>query len=117
MGNELRPELRAVFQHLLSASAHDLQVSLDQVGEALGVLAVTTEEIDLLLTALENENRRITGPQGGGVEKHLGKVVAAARALSQTHGRKPTLTEVAAHAELTLQQVRDALALLRIMQR
>jgi len=38
---------------------HSDHVSLDAVGEALGALAVTTDEIDELIVALEDAGRKV----------------------------------------------------------
>ena len=113
----LRPELDRILTQLLAASEDDRRVELDAIGEALGVLSVSTDEIDALIGALEAQGREVVAPSGGGVEQHLGSVVKAVRALSTTLARKPTLDEVAAQAGIGVDQVRMALALLRVMQR
>jgi hypothetical protein len=69
------------------------------------------------MTALESKGRRVVGPEGGGGEERLKKVVEAARTLGPELGRKPTLAEIAACAGLSPLEVRHALALLRVMQR
>ncbi|HEX6245919.1 MAG TPA: hypothetical protein VFZ61_33570 [Polyangiales bacterium] len=113
----LRPELDRILAQLLAQSADQGRVELDTIGEALGVLSVSTDEIDALIGALEAQGREVVAPSGGGVEQHLGSVVQAVRALSLTLARKPTLDEVAAQAGIGVDQVRMALALLRVMQR
>lgn len=113
----LRRELALVLNALLAASEDSRRVELDTIGEALGVLSVSTDEIDALIGALEAEGREVVAPSGGGIEQHLGSVVKAVRALSVTLARKPTLDEVAAQAGIGVEQVRLALALLRVMQR
>ena len=102
---------------LLAQSEDGRQVSLDQVGEAIGARAVSTDEIDALFSALEAKQRRIVGPEGGGGEGRLKRVVEAARALRAELARKPSESEVAERAQLTVVQVQHALALLRVMQR
>ena len=102
---------------LLERSAVTQQVTLDEVGDAIGARAVTAEEIDAILTALEEAGRKITSPHGGGGEGHLKAVVAAARALGPELGRRPTIVETAARAGLAEADVRHALMLLKIMQR
>lgn len=114
---KLRSDLTPVLNKLLAASAESGTVTLDAVGEALGALAVSTDDIDALLTALEARGVEIVAPSGGGAEAHLKRVVAAARALKLQLSRRPTLSEVSAQAELTPQEALVALALLRIMQR
>ena len=98
---------------LLKRSAETREVTLDEIGEAIGARAITAEEIDAIFTALEDGGRTIASPQGGGGEAHLKAVVGAARAL----GRKSTLAEIAGRAGLSQAEVRHALMLLKIMQR
>lgn len=114
---KLRAELVQVQDRLLKASAASGAITLDAVGEALGSMAVSTDEIDALLQALEGAGRTITTPAGPGAERHLKQVVAAARSVKTRLERRPTLAEVAAEAGLSSEQVLVALALLRVMQR
>lgn len=113
----LRPELKPVLTALLAASEVSARVELDAIGAALGALSVSTDDIDLLLRELEARGRQIVAPAGGGVERHLGSVVAAARKLKAAGTHKPSLSEVAREAGLEVDQVLLALALLRVMQR
>jgi hypothetical protein len=103
---------------LLAASETTLHVELDAIGAAIGALSVSTDDIDALMRELEVRGRQIVAPVGGGAERHLGQVVAAARKLriSSPQG-KPGLSEVAREAGLSEDQVLVALALLRVMQR
>jgi hypothetical protein len=112
----LRSELEAVLAALLRASEQG-PVSLDAVGEALGSLFVTPPEIEALLDALEARGVNVEAPQGGSGELYLARVVATVRTLTQESGQKPTLAAVATRSGLSVEQVRHALALLRIMQR
>src|SRR5690349_16322998 len=114
---KLRAELEQVRDRLLKASAASGAIALDAVGEALGGMAASTDEIDALLQALESAGRTITTPAGPGAEQHLKQVVSAARSLKTKLARRPTLAEVAAEADLGSEQVLVALALLRVMQR
>src|SRR5258706_3658553 len=75
----LRPALDTVVRELLTREPHE--VSLDQIGDALGTLAVTTDEIDAVLSALEAAGRTIAGPEGGRGAETLRAVLPAARAL------------------------------------
>ena len=115
--SQLRAELQEVLQALLKQGYSGGEVSLDAIGEAIGARAVSTEEIEALFSALEARQRRVVGPEGGGNETRLKLVVEAARALSAELGRKPRASEVAQRAQLSVEQVQHALALLRVMQR
>jgi hypothetical protein len=114
----LRSELMSVLNTLLTVSETTLHVELDAIGAAIGALSVSTDDIDALLRELEARGRQIVAPSGGGAERQLGQVVAAARKLriSSPQG-KPGLSEVAREAGLSEDQVLVALALLRVMQR
>ena len=112
----LRKELSLVLDRLLADSASSRRLSLDAVGEALGTLAVSTDEIDALLVALEAAGREVVAPEGK-AELHLKRVVLAARSLKTRLARRPTLAEVAEEAEISAEQALVALALLRVMQR
>ena len=87
------------------------------MGEAIGARAITSEEIDAMITALEAAGRTIVGPEGGAGEAQLKAVVAAARSLGPELGRKPSVAEIAARAGISDEEVRHALALLKVMQR
>jgi hypothetical protein len=114
---KLRAELLRVKELLLRSSTAGGAIELDAVGEALGTMAVSTDEIDALLHALEAAGRTIAAPTGPGAEQNLKRVVGAARTLKTKLARRPTLAEVASEAELTAEQVLVALALVRVMQR
>lgn len=94
--SNLRPPIARVLAELLAASEADKEVSLDRIGEAIGAMAITPDEIDGLMKALEAEGRRITSPEGGGGEERLRQVLVSARALGPELGRKhvPTLTSL-----------------------
>lgn len=112
-----RPELAAVLARLLAESQFTRSVALDQIGEAIGTVAVSTDEIEQLFVALERDGRSVIAPSGGDGERLLGRVISSARELKRGPPRKLTIEEVALHAGLTREQVISALALLHIMQR
>lgn len=114
---ELRVELQNVVTKLLVESERTTDVALDHIGDALGTLSVSTDEIDGIFKELENAGRRVVAPPGGGGEARLKRVIDAARALKQESTTRPTLRAVCERAELTRDDVLNALFLLRIMQR
>lgn len=113
----MRAEVIVIVEALLAASEATHEIALDAIGDAIGVRAITPEEIDAIMTSLEAEGRRIVGPTGGEGEAHLRAVVAAARALTPELGRRPTVGEIAERSGLAPLEVRHALALVRVMQR
>jgi len=113
----LRSELQAIVEALLAASVDTRELPLDAIGSAIGARAVTAEEIDAMMTALEASGRRVVSPEGGSGEERLKAVIAAARALGPELGRPATVPEIAARSGLTTDEVRHALALARVIQR
>lgn len=113
----MKPELQAVLDALLAASDDTREVSLDSLGEALGTHAVSTDDVDEIMRALESSGRRVIGPEGGGGEDDLRIVVTTARTLVTELGRKPSVPEIAARSGLSEEDVRHALALAQVMQR
>lgn len=113
----MRAELQSIVDRLLASSAESGEVHLDEVGEAIGARAITTPEIEAMLDAIDAAGRKLVGPSGGAGEDRLKAVVAAARALALTLGRRPTVAEIAAESGLSEAAVKHALALVRVMQR
>ncbi len=113
----MKPELEKVLRELLDASKDTGELSLDALGEALGTHAVSTDDVDTIMHALEGEGRRVIGPEGGGGEERLRVVITTARALVAELGRRPTTSEIAARSGMSIEDVRQALALAKVMQR
>jgi hypothetical protein len=113
----LRAELKAIVEALLAASEDAREITLDAIGEAIGTRAITPEEIDAIIRALEAAGRTVSGPAGGDGEARLKAVLTAARELRPELGRAPTVGEIAARSGLGEDQVRHALALAKVMQR
>ncbi|HEY2510045.1 MAG TPA: sigma-70 domain-containing protein [Polyangiaceae bacterium] len=113
----LPPRLVPVLETLLAASETAGALTLDQVGEAIGVIPVGFDEVEELFQALERAGRRVTGPEGARGVGNLQQVIPAAKALAQRLGRRPTITELASHTGLPEDDVRHALALGRTMGR
>jgi len=111
----LRPALQTVVDHLLAQ--HATEVTLDQIGEALGALGVSTEEVEGIFAQLEAHGRQVGSSAGGRAQAHLKRVIDAARTLKQESVGRPTVSEVAVRAELSRDEVLGALFLLRVMQR
>ena len=113
----LRPALQSIVDELLGRVPAGGDVSLDDIGDALGTTAASHDEIDELVTALETAGRRVTGPEGGGGEDVLRRVLDAARAFRVANGRAPTAPEIAERTGIPLERVRHALALGRVIGR
>lgn len=114
----LRPELQSIVEQLLAASADSREIGLDALGEAIGSRAVSYTDVDAMIAALEAEGRSVTGSSADlRGEAHLRAVVTALRAAAGEGRRRPSLQELAKETGLSIEQVRHALVLARIMQR
>ncbi len=115
----LAEPLRAIVDALLSAAARDSRavVSLDELASAIGTRAVSQDEIDAMIEVLEAAGQKVESTATGKASDHLRAVLSAARALAPELGRRATTAEIAARAGLTLEDVRHALALAKVMQR
>jgi hypothetical protein len=111
----LRPELLHVAQSLTSRAAKAL--TLDEIAEALGTLAVSADEIDALFSWLEAQGKTVGEPSGLGAAAALRDVLAVARALRSELGRPPHPREIAERSTLSIEVVQRALLFARILQR
>jgi hypothetical protein len=111
----LRPELLEVGRKLLELQVEVL--SLDHVGDAIGTLRITQDEIEALFSWLEEHGRPIADPVGRGAAELLAEVLRAARTLRAELGRAPHPREIAERAALSLEAVQRALWFARILQR
>ncbi len=113
----LRPDLQHIARALLEASVETRTLTVDAIGEALGVLPVTGDEIDELFTALEVDGRTILTPEGVDLPGRLREVLVATRGLAAQLGRRPSLAELAAATGLREAEVRHALSYGRVLGR
>jgi len=110
-------DITKIVATLLEAHAKGAVIPLDAVGDAIGAQGVTPEDIERIFVALEKEGRTVGNIAGGKGEANLKKVVTAARDLRMEGTGKPTTAQIATRADLTEEEVRLSLALLRVMQR
>lgn len=113
----MRAHIRNVLEGLLATTKAGDRVSLDDVGNALGTLHVTPDEIGLLIDELEASGRVVDSPTHTDTKALLGRVLASARVLKTSLGRAPTEREIAEVAGLEPEQVRRALFLGKVMGR
>ncbi len=113
----LRRELQPIVDALLAGSEGSGEISLDAIGDAIGAKPVSAEDVDAIMTELESSGRHVVGPSKGNGEERLAKVIDAARRLTTELGRRPNVIEIAARSGLTVEEVRHALGLARVMQR
>lgn len=111
----LRPALREVLDDLLGDGRK--VVTLDDLGDALGNHAVSTLEVDALMTALEERGVEIESADTGDVREDLTQVISTARSLQRALGRRPSPGEIADASGMAPGQVRAALLYARVMSR
>lgn len=70
-----------------------------------------------MMAMLEAEGRKVVGAPALKGERLLAQVLTTIRALAPQLGRRPTHLEIAEHASLSVDEVRHALTLAKIMQR
>jgi Sigma-70 region 3 len=110
----VRDELEALLSDLVRKGA---DIDIDDFAILVRPLDATSEELDELMSALEEKGISVRAPEGGQGEKNLAIVLRAARDLQASLGRTPTASEIAEHTNIDVVLVRQALALGRIMGR
>ena len=98
--------LKEILASLLPDGARTL--TLDEVGEAIGERAVGSDEVELLLSALEQAGATIVESSGEGLPQLLRRVLAAAREI-RALGGSPSPTSISAHSGISVRAVRVAL--------
>lgn len=93
------------------------EVPLDAVGEEAARFGLTNDEVEPVFDLLESRGVHVSAPQGGRGEANLQLVLTAARGLRESYGRTPSATELAAATGLAAHEVRQALALAKVLQR
>lgn len=83
-------------------------LTLDEVGEAIGNRPVGSEDVELLLQALERAGATIAPPGGEGLVDLLRRVLVTAREL-RTSGETPTPTAISDKSGIPVRAVRVAL--------
>ena len=111
--HQVKPELVEVLQALAGRT----RVSLDELADAIGARAVSFDDIDALMRALEAAGTEVAAPMGGDGEARLRVVLPAARALRSELGRAPTVDEIAERTAIPRDRVRVALLLAQVMGR
>lgn len=106
--------VQEVLSQLLALSERTRQVSLDQLGDAIGGRPLSNEELELVIDGLEQAGRFVTAPFDQDVVDHLRAVIATASDIRRS-GQLATVDGIALRAGLTVEEVRTALAFARVM--
>lgn len=105
----MRAAVQHILQTLLARHAGERHIHLNDLSDVIGTQAITQDEIDEVITALEGAGFRVgEEPDDHDVEV-MRAVLASARALQSTLGRKPSVEEIANHARRPEHVVRRAL--------
>jgi len=110
----MRPAIAAILARLLHSD--ETVLSLDLIGDAIGVEGITAEEIDELFHALEKAGRTI-GTVTPNVREHLGVVLREARRLRRQSQAIPDIAAIARAAGLSPGEVRAALLYASVLSR
>jgi hypothetical protein len=113
----LPPRLGKIVATLLVKSERSRNVSIDAIGEAFGVSAASSTDVDLVMTALEAKGRKVTAPTGGDGPDRLREVLAAAKELQTELARVPRADEIAERAGMPTDRVWRALAFAKVLGR
>ena len=111
----MRADLAQVVTGLLADPKKE--ISLDELGAAIGDRAASTDEIDAMIATLESKGKSVGTRSGKSGVAMLRTTLEAARAIAEERGEKPTHAAIAERSGLTVDEVRQALALARVMQR
>ncbi|MET0790051.1 MAG: hypothetical protein ABW061_00895 [Polyangiaceae bacterium] len=110
------PPVQDILDTLLRETNSTELVSLDRVAEAIGAAAVTMQDIEAILDALEAAGRRVEAELKD-PPAALAQVLKAVRSFSAVSGRRPTVPEIVQHSGLSVGEVRFALLYARVLVR
>ena len=115
----MRADVQVLMAGLLERSRRHGEIDIDDLGEAVTPLNMSPAEIDELMDEFERRGGVVRAPtvEPGENTERLKGVLAGARALTSVLGRRPNVIEIARHVGMSVRQVRDALAIGRIMGR
>lgn len=101
--------MQAILDELLARHRAEGRVHLDDMAEVIGTRAVSYDEVDALIAALEAEGLRVGEELSDADLGRMRAVIESARALREKLGRAPTLREVTEASGQAAHVVRRAL--------
>ena len=113
---KLRNEIQSVLDNLLASSEPGSDVSTDKIGDALGTSLVALDEVEAIVTGLEDAGRRVVGVVGGEPRHDLRRVVEAAHEL-RAAGQTVSIKSISERTGLPEARVRVAVRLGQVMGR
>lgn len=111
----LRPELARIVDGI--AARGPRIITLDELGDAIGAVNISIDEIDLVITTLEGRGIPVGTQTALPASTHLATVLKTARQLRSELGRTPAPADIANRSGLSMDEVRLALLAAQIMQR
>jgi hypothetical protein len=105
----VRPIAVSILADLLARHRAGGRVHLNDMAEVIGGRAVTPEEIEAIIDALEAEGLKVGEALDGQDVHQMHVVLGSARRLRERLGRRPTVGEIAADAGCPEHVVRRAL--------
>jgi len=105
----MRPAIEAIVEQLLRRHRASGRVHLNDLGEVIGVQAITQAEIEEIVDRLEAEGLRVGEALDDEDVSVLRAVLDAVRRLRASLGRRPTVAEIAREAGCAEHEVRRAL--------
>lgn len=107
--NLVRPLISAIYDELVARYQEAKRIDLDDIADVIGPRGVTYDEVEYLIDRLETDGFSV----GEGIEASdiqlMQLVLAQARMLQQSLGRKPTVDEIATASGKPTYVVRRAL--------
>lgn len=101
--------MQAILDELLARHRAEGRVHLDDMAEVIGTRAVSHDEVDALIAALEAEGLRVGEAPNEEDLARMRAVIEGARTLRKALGRAPTVAEIAAASGQPAHVVRRAL--------
>jgi hypothetical protein len=105
----MRAAIEAIVEELLRRHRASGRVHLNDLGEVIGVQAITQAEIEHIVDRLEAEGLRVGEALDDDDVSVLRAVLDAVRRLGASLGRRPTVGEIAREAGCAEHEVRRAL--------
>jgi hypothetical protein len=105
----VRPVVESIFVELLQRHRADGRVHLNDIAEVIGDRSVSYEEVEGLVTSLEEEGLEVGEPLDDRDVRVMREVFSAARTLGAELSRRPSIEEIAARSGHPARAVRRAL--------
>ena len=103
------PVLQSIVSELVARHEQTRRIDLNDIAEVIGTRAVSYDDVDHVIRALEEMGCRVGGPPTLRELELIREVVVSARALREELGRAPAVEEIAARAKHAPFVVRRAL--------